>query len=117
MLFLRILLWAVLAAIVLAFSYNNWQWITLKLWDGLQLDTKVPVLVIGSFLLGFLPMWIAGRFARWRLTRRIASLESSLEREQKRNAPPPPSPAVAAESTADNRPRPVEPGDGGLRPV
>jgi hypothetical protein len=38
----------------------------------------LPALVIGAFALGLVPMWFLYRATRWRLTRRITTLETSL---------------------------------------
>jgi uncharacterized integral membrane protein len=74
--FIKTLFWALLTVLLVAFSYNNWNSVTVFIWEGTLLDTKLPVLVIGSFLLGFLPMWLVYRTSRWRMKRRIDSLES-----------------------------------------
>jgi len=64
--FLRALFWLVVGIAVAVFTVGNWRNVTLDLWGGLQADVKIPVLVLGAFLLGFLPMWIAYRYRRWR---------------------------------------------------
>ena len=63
---------------LLLFSINNWQPVEVKIWEGLVLETRLPALVIVSFLAGLLPMWLLHKGARWRLNRRIASLENSV---------------------------------------
>jgi len=78
--FLRTLFWVVLAVVMIVFANNNWVPVSLVLWTGLELDTKLPVLVIGSFLLGFGPLWILHQTMRWRLKRRIAALEANAAR-------------------------------------
>ena len=42
------------------------------------LQTKLPALVVVSFLIGLLPMWLLHKGARWRLNRRIANLENTV---------------------------------------
>ena len=74
----RTILWLVVVAALAAFSAVNWQPVELHVWSGLVLDTKLPALVIAAFLLGFVPMWLVHRATRWRLSRRINALESSL---------------------------------------
>ena len=49
---LRTILMLVLVAAIAAFSASNWQPVELTVWQGLVLDTKLPALVIGAFLLG-----------------------------------------------------------------
>ncbi|HZU63026.1 MAG TPA: DUF1049 domain-containing protein, partial [Novosphingobium sp.] len=63
----------VLAALVV-FSLNNWTPVEVRIWDGLVLDTRLPALMLLSWLVGWLPMWLVSKAARWRLKRRIALL-------------------------------------------
>jgi hypothetical protein len=74
----RSILWLLIVAAFAAFAAVNWQPVEVHVWQGLVLDTKLPALVIGAFLLGLLPMWLLHRAVRWRLARRIAALEASL---------------------------------------
>jgi len=52
--FLKTLFWVALAVILVLFARANWSAVTLKLWGGLEADVKLPVLVLASFLIGFL---------------------------------------------------------------
>ena len=72
----RTVVWVLLAVGLLIFAINNWTPVAVKIWEGLVLETKLPVLVIGSFLLGLLPMWLLHRGTSWRMKRRISSLET-----------------------------------------
>jgi uncharacterized integral membrane protein len=74
--FLKTLFWVVVTAVAVVFSVNNWSPIfPVQLWGGFVADTHVPVLMIGSFLLGFLPMLAIHRARLWSLRRRLATLE------------------------------------------
>jgi lipopolysaccharide assembly protein A len=75
--FLKTLLWVTFLVGLTVFAINNWVPVTVSLWGGLRLDTKLPALVILSFLLGFLPLFILHRMTTWRMKRRIATLESN----------------------------------------
>ena len=75
----RTIVWVLLAVALLLFSVNNWQDVDVKIWEGLILQTKLPALVIVSFLAGLLPMWLLHKAGRWRLNRRIASLENTVK--------------------------------------
>lgn len=88
--FLKTLVIIMLAVVFLVFAYNNWQAVTVDLWSGLQLVTKLPVLLMLTFLAGFLPLWAYHRTSSWRLKRRIATLEAN----QARVAVTPPVPAA-----------------------
>lgn len=75
---LRTILWVVVIAALAAFSAANWVPVEVRIWEGLLLETRLPALVIGAFLLGLVPMWMLYRATRWRLARRITALETSL---------------------------------------
>jgi uncharacterized integral membrane protein len=75
---IRTIFWVILLIALLLFSVNNWQDVEVKIWEGLILQTKLPALVVVSFLLGLVPMWLLHKGARWRLTRRIGTLENSV---------------------------------------
>jgi putative membrane protein len=73
--FLRTLFWVVIAAFVAIIASENWRDVTLDLWGNLQADIKIPVLLILTFLLGFLPTWLVMRGKLWRLKRRLEPAE------------------------------------------
>ena len=68
--FLKTLFWVILAVVLVLFAHANWNMTTINLWGGLQADVKLPVLVIGAFLLGFLPTFLLYRTRLWSLRRR-----------------------------------------------
>ena len=70
--FLKTLGWVLVAVLVVIVAGNNWRDVTIDLWSNLQVDIKVPVLLLAVFLLGFLPTWLVMRGKLWRLERRIA---------------------------------------------
>jgi uncharacterized integral membrane protein len=69
--FLKTLFWVILAVVLVLFAHANWNMVTIRLWGGLEADVKMPVLVIGAFLLGFLPTFILYRTRIWSLKRRL----------------------------------------------
>ncbi len=75
---LRTVVWVVLVIALLLFSLNNWHPVDIKIWEGLILETKLPALVFVSFLLGLVPMWLLSKAGRWRLKRRISTLENTV---------------------------------------
>jgi lipopolysaccharide assembly protein A len=75
--FLKTLFWVIFLVGFTVFSVNNWQPVSLRLWGGMWLDTKLPALIAISFLFGFLPLYIWHRAQGFRFKRRIATLESS----------------------------------------
>lgn len=102
----RTIAWVLLLVLLLAFSFFNWKPVEVQIWDNLVLETKVPALVVVSFLLGLVPMWLVHRGVKWRLQRRIATLETAA-----RNVAMTPAPAAApsltpATTTPAHPPRP-----------
>lgn len=75
---IRTIVWVVVLLALLLFSINNWQDIEVKIWEGLILQTKLPVLVVSSFLLGLLPMWLLHKGASWRWNRKLGALENTV---------------------------------------
>jgi putative membrane protein len=80
--FLRTTLWVAIAVIVAILATNNWHDVTLDLWGNIQIDIKIPVLLILVFLIGFLPPFLILRARLGQVGRRLESLERS-------QAPPP----------------------------
>ena len=75
---IRTIVWVILLIGLLLFSINNWQDVEVKIWEGLIFQTKLPALVVLSFLLGLVPMWLLHKGASWRWNRRIGTLENSV---------------------------------------
>jgi hypothetical protein len=71
--FLKTLFWIVVAVIVALFCFNNWTVVDVNLWNGLILETKLPLLLAVFFLLGLVPPLLLWQAARYRLRRRMAS--------------------------------------------
>jgi uncharacterized integral membrane protein len=97
--FLKTLFWIALTVVLVLFAKANWNAVTIKLWGGLEADVKLPVLVLASFLLGFLPTFILYRTRLWGLRRRLEPAERQIGA-----VPPPATPApVAVDNGADTR--------------
>ena len=76
---LRTIIWVLVAIGFLIFAIYNWQPVELTLWQNLVLETKVPVLVLLAFALGFVPLWAYHLSVKWGLNRRVKALENSLK--------------------------------------
>ena len=72
----RTVIWVVLIIALVLFSINNWTTVTVKIWEGLLWETKLPALVVLTFLVGWLPTWLIHIAGKWRLKRRISALEA-----------------------------------------
>ena len=89
----RTVIWVLILVAVLLFTLGNWdQQVTVRIWENLVWDTRLPAVVIVSFLLGMIPMWMILRGTSWRLNRRISLLEDVTRNFA---APPPPAPTPA----------------------
>ena len=103
--FLKTLFWVALAVILVLFGNANWHDVTIQLWGGLEADVKLPVLVLASFLLGFLPMLVAHRARLWTVQRRL----EAMERQAQANSYGTPVPAPVVEPIhVAAEPRPAE---------
>ena len=91
---MQIVRMVVLAVILVAlgiFTAANWEpTITVRIWEGLVVDTKIPAIVLASFAFGFIPMYLLHRGTRWHLQRRIRSLESAARTAAMTPVAPPP---------------------------
>ncbi|HKX80281.1 MAG TPA: LapA family protein [Novosphingobium sp.] len=78
----RTVIWIVVTIVLVAFIAMNWHKAPVNFWpleeDYLHFEWPVGVIALVFFLLGLLPAWLVHRATRWRLNRRIASLENNL---------------------------------------
>lgn len=80
---IRTIAWIVATAVLVAFVAMNWNRAPVNFWplengNYIHFDWPVGFLALLFFVLGMLPVWLYLRAVRWRLNRRIASLENSL---------------------------------------
>ena len=73
--FLKTVFWAIVAAVAALFCWVNWNSVTVNLWNQIQADIKLPILLLIAFLLGFLPTWLIMRARIWSHRRRIEAME------------------------------------------
>ena len=76
--FLKILFWCLLAFVAALFTYGNWAYVDIQLWSGLIAEVRLPLLLLATFLLGFVPAQIYHGTTRWRLRQRLAATERTL---------------------------------------
>lgn len=80
--FLKTIIWIALTILLVAFIAINWDPVRVNVWPleqgYLYVDWPVGFIVLMSFLAGLLPMWLLHKGARWRLKRRIDSLENTV---------------------------------------
>jgi uncharacterized integral membrane protein len=92
--FLKTLFWVLIAVLVALLARANWSPVTVNLWDNIQADIKLPVLLLLFFLIGWLPTWLIMRARLWTLKRRLEAFE------RQGAAAPVPQPAGEEESPA-----------------
>ena len=85
MAFLRTLLWIAVTVIVVVFSVRNWVPVPVNLFGDTVVETKLPMLILIGFLIGFVPLYIWHRAFKWRQKRKLSAIE--------RTAPLPVAPA------------------------
>jgi hypothetical protein len=86
--FLKTLFWVLIAVVVTMFCWVNGITIPIKLWNDLEADIKLPLLLLIVFLIGFLPTWLTMRARIWTLRRRIEAMERNrLASMPAQNAP------------------------------
>jgi putative membrane protein len=73
--FLKTLFWVVVAVSLAIFATRNWNDVTVSLWGSLQADVKLPVMLLLTFLVGFLPPYLILRGKIWGLRRKLALAE------------------------------------------
>jgi lipopolysaccharide assembly protein A len=103
---IRTVLWIAITAILVAFITMNWTKVPVNFWpldDGnyAHFEWPVGILALLFFLLGVFPAWLYLRAVRWRLNRRIASLENSLRASSMPSAAPPASEPATSPATLD----------------
>jgi uncharacterized integral membrane protein len=91
---IRMLFWVLMLVALLVFTAFNWTSVEVKLWENMIVETKLPAIVIISFLIGLVPAWMIHRGTKWRLNRRIVALENAA-RTNAANRPAPSTPEYA----------------------
>ena len=86
---IRTLVWVLLAIFVVVFVIFNSaltgsESVPIRFWPlnngtWFRLEWPVGIIVLVSMALGFLPMWLLHKGARWRLNRRINFLENTVK--------------------------------------
>ncbi len=114
----RTIVWVALLVVFVAFTMLNWdKALAVRIWPEMVWDTRLPAVVVVSFLLGLIPMWLIHRGSKWRLQRRISGLEAAARSAALTapHSPPATSPAAPVEGVID--PTPAEPASTHLAPA
>ena len=77
--FLKILFWSLLAFVAAVFAFGNWTNVTVQLFGGLVAEVNLPLLLLATSLLGFVPTLIYQHWVRFRLRQRLTAAERATE--------------------------------------
>ena len=108
---IRTIVWIGITVLLVAFIAMNWDRAAVNFWPietgYLHFEWPVGIIALVFFLVGLVPMYLLHRAARWRLGRRVSSLENSLRAASTPQAPPPlmTSTQLEAEQAADRHER------------
>jgi uncharacterized integral membrane protein len=70
--FLKALFWLILGMLLALLAYANLdEIVSIELWDNIIVDIKLPLLLLVTFLIGFLPAFLILRARIWALKRRL----------------------------------------------
>lgn len=80
---IRTIAWIVITAILVAFIAMNWTKVPVNFWpldngNYVHFEWPVGIVALVFFGLGMAPVWLYLRAVRWRMSRRVATLENSL---------------------------------------
>ncbi len=86
---LRILLVVLVGMVFLLLSVANWTLVAFLLPDGRSVQVPLPLIILGAFLAGWLPTWLAGAASRTMLRHKLERAERQLRDVQGPVTPPP----------------------------
>jgi uncharacterized integral membrane protein len=78
MAFLRTLFWIAVTVIVVVFSVRNWVPVPVNLFGDTVVETKLPMLLLIGFLIGFVPLYAWHRAIKWRHNRKLSQIERGV---------------------------------------
>ncbi|WP_339689690.1 LapA family protein [uncultured Parasphingorhabdus sp.] len=104
--FIKILFWVLLLVATFIFWWTNEARSSLDL-GAAVVEARVSTFVVGAFLLGFVPTWLLLRGSKWRLSRRIKTLEDAARPAVTPTPSPTPPASRAPTPTATTEPAPA----------
>lgn len=87
--FLRTAFWVILAVAIALFCKANNRPMEVKIWGDIVWETRIWFPILLAFLLGALPLWLISRATKWRLKRKLDSVEKALAAATLSSAPAP----------------------------
>tara|TARA_R110001592_G_scaffold138057_1_gene356529 strand:- start:2818 stop:3174 length:357 start_codon:yes stop_codon:yes gene_type:complete len=104
--FIKILFWVLLLVATFIFWWTNEARSSLDL-GAAVVEARVSTFVVGAFLIGFVPTWLLLRGSKWRLSRRIKTLEDAARPAVTPTPSPTPPASRAPTPTATTEPAPA----------
>jgi putative membrane protein len=87
--FLKTAFWVILAVAIALFCKANNRPMEVKIWGDIVWETRIWFPILLAFVAGVLPFWLVGRATKWRLKRKLDSMEKALVAATAVNMPPP----------------------------
>jgi lipopolysaccharide assembly protein A len=81
--FLKTVFWTLIAVVAAIFGANNWTPVAVNIWNGMIVDTYLPLLLLIAFLIGVLPTFLLHRATRWSMRRKLESTQRALADAQR----------------------------------
>jgi lipopolysaccharide assembly protein A len=86
--FLKTLFWVTLLVCLALISWRNWDnYAQLMLFEDPVIWIRIPVLIIGSILIGLIPYFIIHKATRFSLNRKLQKAERQLSDARSLSAP------------------------------
>lgn len=95
----RTIIWVVFAVLLTLFAVINSQRVEVAVWPGYVAELPLSILIVATFLLGFLPPYLVNKSNSWRLQRKIRQQDETIALLR-----PAPVPATAAGTTVATTP-------------
>jgi len=111
--FVKALFWVIVGVLLTLFAYVNLdEVVSFELWDQIVIDVKLPLLLLVTFLVGFLPPFVILRARIWTLKRRLEAQATMHVANTPgggvRRAPPPDPVAGEARVATDSKVWPAQ---------
>lgn len=81
--FLKTIFWTLIAVVAAIFGANNWIPVSVNIWNGMMVDTYLPLLLLIAFLIGMLPVLLLHQLTRWQLGRKLETTKRALVEAQR----------------------------------
>ena len=89
----RTLIWVIFAVLLTAFVFTNFTIVEVNLYGFGVVDWPLALVIVVAFLLGFLPMLLLYRTAKWTAHRKIKQQDDTIAMLRPA-APAPPAPVI-----------------------